>query len=266
MKKAEGIGLKNVQDVYAGPEGELWELIMGRQIHIGGWQSSKALADRAGIKPGSTGVDLCCCTGEGMRFLVRYCGEAKMIGVDATLHVIKLGKARCRYEGMADKISFMRAEATATGLDAECCDFVWGQDAWCYVADKPALIAEAARLVRPGGTIAFSDWMEGAGLGDADAARYLKFMKFPNILSLDEYNELLKGRGFKIVHAADSGLFGRYADLYINMLNMQLTGDALRIIGHDAELLEAMGGEMDFMRRLAHSGRIIQGVIVARKG
>jgi hypothetical protein len=27
-------------------------------------------------------------------------------------------------------------------------DFVWGEDAWCYVADKPRLIHEAARIAR----------------------------------------------------------------------------------------------------------------------
>jgi len=26
-------------------------------------------------------------------------------------------------------------------------DFVWGEDAWCYVLDKAKLISEAARLV-----------------------------------------------------------------------------------------------------------------------
>ena len=52
MKKLEGIGLKNVQEVYSGAEGILWELIMGEQIHIGGFKSSMDLADKAGIKKG----------------------------------------------------------------------------------------------------------------------------------------------------------------------------------------------------------------------
>ena len=39
------IGLKEVQDVYSGPEGMLWELMMGEQIYIGGFASSMDLAD-----------------------------------------------------------------------------------------------------------------------------------------------------------------------------------------------------------------------------
>ena len=40
MKSAPQIHLSDVQTVYAGPEGRLWELLMGEQIHIGGFQSS----------------------------------------------------------------------------------------------------------------------------------------------------------------------------------------------------------------------------------
>ena len=47
MKSTHGIGLREVQAVYDGPEGRLWELIMGEQIHIGGFSSSMDLAERA---------------------------------------------------------------------------------------------------------------------------------------------------------------------------------------------------------------------------
>lgn len=83
MKAVSGIGLKDVQAVYSGPEGELWELVMGEQIHIGGFASSMALAQRTGSLEGKTGVDFCCCNGAGMRFLTRFQKTAKMIGVDA---------------------------------------------------------------------------------------------------------------------------------------------------------------------------------------
>ena len=60
MKHVADIGLAEVQDVYSGPEGDLWELVMGQQIHIGGFRSSLDLADRAEIGPGGSGCDLCC--------------------------------------------------------------------------------------------------------------------------------------------------------------------------------------------------------------
>jgi hypothetical protein len=51
MKSIEEIGLSNVQAVYSGPEGDLWELIMGEQIHIGGFISSMELAEKANRQP-----------------------------------------------------------------------------------------------------------------------------------------------------------------------------------------------------------------------
>ena len=41
--------------------------------------------------------------------------------------------------------------------------------------------------------------------------------------------------------------------------------DGLKIIGFDADMMQALGGEMVFMQELAHAGRIAQGLLVARR-
>ncbi len=266
MKSTEGIGLSDVQAVYSGPEGDLWELVMGEQIHIGGFQSSMALAEKAGLGSPMKGIDLCCCNGAGMRFLVRFRNVAAMQGVDATENVVERGRRRTTDLGLADRITFTLADVCESGLPGGAADFVWGEDAWCYVVDKEKLIREAARLVKSGGTIAFTDWIEGPrGLSGEEAQRFLRFMKFPNIQDLEGYQELLSRNGCKVITAEDTGLFTPYVDLYLNMLNMQLTYDALRIIGFDTALMESLGGEMAFMQELAHAGKIAQGRFVARK-
>jgi len=53
MKAISDIGLADVNAVYDGNEGDLWELVMGQQIHIGGLRSSMELAERAGVTGGS---------------------------------------------------------------------------------------------------------------------------------------------------------------------------------------------------------------------
>jgi len=266
MKAVKNIGLENVRAVYGGPEGDLWELVMGEQIHIGGFASSMKLAERAGIGAGMEGVDLCCCNGAGMRFLVKFRGVEAMRGVDATKKVVERGRQRCQAAGMDRKISFTLADVCATGLPAAGADFVWGEDAWCYVVDKPALIAEAARLVKSNGLIAFTDWIEGpAGMTQQEADRFLTFMKFPNIMDLGGYKSLLSANGFQVWVAEDTGRFAPYVDLYLDMLNKQLTYDALRIIGFDMALMQALGGEMAFMQQLAHAGKIAQGIFIAKK-
>ncbi len=266
MKRIDNISLRDVQAVYSGPEGQLWELIMGEQIHIGGFASSMDLAEKAGIGAGTAGVDLCCCNGAGMRFLVRFRNVARMEGVDATEKVIEQGFSRCRDEGLSDKIEFTLADVCESGLPDASADFVWGEDAWCYVVDKEKLISEAARIVKPGGVIAFTDWIEaGAGLSDAEAERFLTFMKFPSVQDLEGYGSLLRANGCEVIVAEDTGRFSPCIDLYLDMLNKQLTYDALKIIGFDSELMKSMGAEMASMQALAHAGKIAQGLFVARK-
>ena len=193
MKSIQNVGLRQVQAVYSGPEGALWELIMGEQIHMGGLQSSIDLANKAGIGAGLHGIDLCCCSGAGMRFLVKLRNVSTMRGVDATPTVVERGRQRCQTETLDPQISFALADVCESGLPSQSADFVWGEDAWCYVVDKPKLIAEAARLVKPGGVIAFTDWLEGpASLSEAEAGRFLSFMKFPNLLNMEEYQSEVK--------------------------------------------------------------------------
>lgn len=266
MRELAGIALSDVQAVYSGPEGRLWELLMGEQVHVGGLDSSLKLADRAGIAEGSRGVDLCCCSGAGMRFLSRFRDATEVHGVDATPAMIDLGQKRCRDEGFDGRLHFILAEATRTGLADGAFDFVWGEDAWCYVADKPALIAEAVRLVRPGGVVAFTDWCEGsAGLGADEAQRFMAFMKFPSFATLRDYARLLGDAGCEVLEADDTGIFPEYVDLYIAMVEKQLTFDALKLIGFDQALLGRIVEDLRFTRQLVHEGRVVQGRFIARK-
>ncbi|MBI2434843.1 MAG: class I SAM-dependent methyltransferase [Candidatus Hydrogenedentes bacterium] len=266
MYQLPGIGLETVQAVYAGPERLLWELLMGEQIHLGGLKSSLALAECANIQPGTRGVDLCCCTGAGMRCLLRFRQVAAMTGVDATPAVLELARNRAVQEGVDGKLNFVLANVCATGLPSAQADFVWGEDAWCYVVDKDALIREAVRLVKPEGTIAFTDWVAGkVAMTAEEGQRFLQFMKFPNILSLDEYVALLRREGMDVLDAEDTLRFAPCMDLYVEMAGQQLTYDMYRILGFDVAQAELVGREMGFLQELAHAGKVAQGMFVARK-
>src|SRR5512139_3671722 len=257
MKSIDNVGLNDVTAAYNGPEGDISELVMGQQIHIGGFKSSMDLAERAGIGAGMYGVDLCCCTGAGMRFLVHFRNVASMTGVDATERVVNRGRTRCQEEGIEDRVRFVLADATKSGLPAGSADFVWGEDAWCYVTDKARLIAEAARLVKPGGTIAFTDWVEGpTGLSDAEAERFLRWMKFANVQDIPGYSKLLKENGCKVAEASDTGRFAEITELNLKMIDMQLTFDLLKIVSFNMDVLQLIVGEFAFHAQLARVGKI----------
>jgi ubiquinone/menaquinone biosynthesis C-methylase UbiE len=264
VKSIAGVGLAEVVSVYSGTQGDFMQLIFGQQLHIGGMRASIDLADRAGIGAGLTGVDLCCCNGAGMRFLVRSRNVASMVGVDATEAVVERGRRLTQEEGLDDRIRFIHADACQSGLLSASANFVWSEDAWCYVPDKPKLIAEAARIVRPGGVIAFTDWVEGpAGLTDSEAQRFLGMMTFANVEDIAGYVSLLSASGCEVRVAEDSKRFASHFELYLNMIEMQLTYDVLRTLAFRTELLEALVDGFRFLGEMARAGKIAQARFVA---
>src|SRR5260221_3193941 len=266
MNSIEGIGLDEVTAAYGGPQADLYALLFGQQLHIGGMNASLDLARRAGIGAGMKGIDLCCGNGAGMRALVRFCDVAAMTGVEATARNVDEGQARCRKEALDHRIRFLHADATDCGLESASADFVWGEDAWCYVVDKPKLIAEAARLVRKGGTIAFTDWVEGpAKLSDDEAARFLGAMNFANLFDTHDYEGLLSQNGCGILVAEDTGRIAAYFDLFIAMIEMQLTYDVLATVAFRMELLKAVTDGFRFLAALAHAGKIMQARFIAQR-
>lgn len=266
MKSVEGIGLAEVTSLYGSVRGDFMQLVFGQQIHIGGMKASIELAERAGIGAGLSGIDLCCCNGAGMRCLVRFREVSSMVGVDATESVVERGRRLCTEEGLDQRVRIVLADACETGLPSASADFVWSEDAWCYVVDKPKLIAEAARLVRGGGVIAFTDWVEGAaGLTDAEAQRFLGTMSFANVEDINGYAGLLSRNGCEVLVAEDAGRFPAYIDLYVNMIDMQLTYDVLRTVAFREDLLQALIDSFRFLGELARAGKIAQARFIARR-
>jgi ubiquinone/menaquinone biosynthesis C-methylase UbiE len=234
-----GIGLREIQNVYSGPEGKFWEMVMGEQIHVGGFAESMVMAQKAGVKKGDKVLDLCSALGGGLRFLVKNFG-VQGFGVDATEHMVNEARKRAADENLGDSIEFRLADVQDVPWSDENFDVVWGEDAWCYVADKERLISEAARLLKKGGTLAFSDWIEGSqGLTDAEAERIYDNslgMSFPYMESQKGYEKLIAKFGLQLVSSEDlNDHFAEMIDLYIKIITKQLLYDALRIVGDNME-------------------------------
>jgi hypothetical protein len=125
--------------------------------------------------------------------------------------------------------------------------------------------AKAVRLAKPGGLIAFTDWVEGsAGLSDTEADRFLNIMKFPNPEDIAGYVQLLMGHGCIVMAAEDTRRFPSHIDLYRDMLDKQLMYDALKIIVFNTDLLRAISDGFAFISDLAHSGKVMKARFIAR--
>ncbi|HEY7901026.1 MAG TPA: class I SAM-dependent methyltransferase [Caulobacteraceae bacterium] len=118
-------------------------------------------------RPWSKIVDLGCGFGKSTWALKSEFPAAEVVGVDLSAPCLDLAIAKSRARGLA--IDFRQADATASGLDSGAFDLVTSTMLAheLPLAALPALFAEAARLLAPGGVLAFLDFQPtGDGFRD----------------------------------------------------------------------------------------------------
>jgi len=175
------------------PWGSLTAEILQRhdQDHFGGLEANDLLIAGAGIRPTDHVLDVCSGLGGPARYVARRVG-CRVTGLDLTASRHESAQRLTAHVGLDDRVAFRLGSALEMPFDDATFDVVVGQEAWCHVPDKPRLIAECARVVKPGGVIAFTDILRRETLSDADQARLAIEMTFPTLESLDGYRELLE--------------------------------------------------------------------------
>jgi SAM-dependent methyltransferase len=172
------------------------------QDHYGGLGAVDALARRAGITATCRVLDICAGLGGPARFLALRHG-CRVLGVE-----LNPGRARgmdrlSRRVGLRHSVRVVRGDACALPLRAGAFDACVSQEALLHVPDKTAVLGEAYRVLRPGGRLAFTDWITHPGLGDRERARLRDWMAAVTLQTLDGYRALLGRAGFKAVEAED---------------------------------------------------------------
>ena len=92
-------------------------------------------------------------------------------------------------------------------------------------------------------------------------------MTFANVEDIAGYAKLLSDSGCEVRAAEDTGRFPPYADLYLDMIEMQLMYDALRPLGFRTDLLETfIAGFRSWARwrARARSRRLVSSHVAAR--
>jgi ubiquinone/menaquinone biosynthesis C-methylase UbiE len=255
--------LKDVQNVYEGPVGVLWEMLMGEEIHVGGALETEILADKIGISNKMHVLDVCCALGGPARHLARKYG-CKVTGLDATKKMFDEAIKRTEKKGLSHLISYEMADSLNMPFENEAFDIVWGQDAWCYVTDKRKLLYEAARVVKPKGIIAFTDWIQVGNMSEAEWTSLNEFMVFPYMETLDGYQKLLEETGFEILEKEDlSWDFASKCHIYQDMLRNIHKDKIVENFG--LELFNAADSGLNMWVLAAHEKKVGRGRWIAKK-
>jgi ubiquinone/menaquinone biosynthesis C-methylase UbiE len=137
------------------------------------------------LKPGDIVVDLGCGRGGPGLSVARQTGT-NLIGIDISSVGVALAGERAAAAGLSERARFLVGDVAATGLRNASCDAAMSLDVLVFVPDKPAVVREVARILRPQGRFAFTTWEQpgySARLGAAQLA---------------DHRPVLQETGFKI--------------------------------------------------------------------
>ena len=170
------------------------DLMAHDQDHYGGVPFTDALIDRAGIGAETLVLDVCCGLGGPARYIAHRMG-ARVTGIDFTDSRIEGANNLSRRVGLSDKVEFRVGNALEQPFEDDSFDVVISQEAFCHVPDKPRLISECTRVLKPGGRLAFTDILVTDATTDATRARLAEGMAFRELASVEEYTRLLERHG-----------------------------------------------------------------------
>lgn len=126
-----------------------------RSLYVSESAVEAALERAAGPGPFERVVDLG--TGSG-RMLTLFGKKAKMaVGLDLSQNMLNIARANVSKAGL-DKVELRHGDIFATRLPAQSADLVVVHQVLHYLADPASAVAEAARLVSPGGRLLIVDF------------------------------------------------------------------------------------------------------------
>lgn len=138
----------------------------------------RRLADSLRLSRGSTFADLACGMGGPSLWIAKE-SEAILSGVDFSRMAVVQAQARADALGLSHLAQFSAGSFAETGLETGSMDGAMTIDALQYAPDKTAAIREFARILRPGGRLAFFAFELDAGraeglpvIGDDPIADY----------------------------------------------------------------------------------------------
>ena len=121
--------------------------------------AAEALVTWAAPQSGEAVIDIGCGTGAAARYAAAWVGGGgRVTGVDVNDGM--LGVARSLAAAGGAPIEWRRGSADALPLDEESADLALCAQTLQFLSDRTSAVAEAYRVLRPGGRLAVSVWRE----------------------------------------------------------------------------------------------------------
>lgn len=206
------------------------------QDHYGGLEANDALAAAAGLAPGQAVADFCAGLGGPARYLARRYGVT-VTGIELTPKRVAGAARLTDLVGLAGSVRVLEGDVRQVPLPDASQDAVISQEAFLHVPENPRAFAEAFRILKPGGRMAFTNWTAPRPLTDADAQLMWDGMAVQKLFSAAEQADMLRAAGFEVQTIEDlSAAWGEILKQRLAMYQ-KLRGETEKAgtsTGHDA--------------------------------
>jgi tocopherol O-methyltransferase len=189
-----------------------WDLNNSLAIHYGYWDEkvrtfsqslqrmNQVMMEAAGIQPTDHVLDAGCGVGGSSIFLAKSVA-CKVTGITLSERQLSQAIDNANQNGVGHLVEFKVMDYCRTDFPDQSFDIVWGCESICYADSKEKFIAEAWRILKPGGRLVIADgfvtcyenndhptirkWLDGWQVNYLESPqRFLSFMKdtgFDNI-------------------------------------------------------------------------------------
>jgi SAM-dependent methyltransferase len=132
------------------------------EFHALGRNATVALVGLSGIRRGEAVLDVGAGIGGPARVLAHHYG-ARVTALDSSARFCRACERLCAATGLSDRVRVVHGDALSLPFEDAGFDVVWTQAVMQNIGDKPALLAELRRMLRPGGRLALFEVLSGPG-------------------------------------------------------------------------------------------------------
>jgi len=196
----------------------LWLNSQNRAIHFGYWEKhtrshaqsllamNRVLASHLGIRSGQRILDAGCGVGGSAIWLAKTY-DVEVVGITPVASQVARAHRYAQEQGVADQVSFEQQDYTHTVFPDASFDVVWAMESLCHAPDKRLVLAEARRLLRPGGRLGIVEYMRTrrphASAGEALLHSWLSGWAIPDLATAPEWLEWTQDVGLHNVQLVD---------------------------------------------------------------
>ncbi|MBX2816262.1 MAG: methyltransferase domain-containing protein, partial [Saprospiraceae bacterium] len=176
----------------------VWHLDSHYSMHYGYWDAdinrlrdallcmNKKLAELGGITAEDRVLDAGCGVGGSSIYLAAHIG-CHVDGISITPSQVEACRQNSEKMGVADLTSFHLQNYLDTDFEDNTFDVVWAIESVCYAPEKKDFLAEAFRILKPGGRLVVADFFTNPPTNEQDETL---MKRWTDSWAIDSYEDL----------------------------------------------------------------------------